>query len=365
MKKLPSQNTKQRSSNLELFRIITMLLIVAHHYVINSDIFQSVLEGNRFSAANIFLVLLGAWGKTGINCFVLITGYFMCKSKITASKYFKLLFEVMFYKITIFVIFFFAGLETISLTSLLNTFFPTTTVASGFTDCFLIFYLLIPFANILISQLTKHSHLTLIAILLFAYTFMATVPWFSVKLNYISWFFVLYLIASFVQLHPCEKFNNNKIWGPVMICSILLSVASVIAIFLYGDKVKIISGDTPYYFLSDSNKPFALLVAFSAFMFFRNMRIPYVKLVNTIGATTYGVLLIHSNSDTMRNWLWNTVLKNNSYYGTSSIYAHAIISVLLVFTVCSFIDFLRIKFIEPPAMKLFNKFMAARASKKQ
>lgn len=29
---------KQRNSNLELYRIIVMLLIVAHHYVVNSQV---------------------------------------------------------------------------------------------------------------------------------------------------------------------------------------------------------------------------------------------------------------------------------------------------------------------------------------
>ena len=78
-------NDKERASGIELFRIISMLLIVAHHYVVNSGI-QDLMYENPLSANSIFLFLFGAWGKTGINCFVLITGYFMCKSKITSKK---------------------------------------------------------------------------------------------------------------------------------------------------------------------------------------------------------------------------------------------------------------------------------------
>ena len=36
---------KQRDSNLELFRIITMLLIVAHHYVVNSGLMEVIRGG--------------------------------------------------------------------------------------------------------------------------------------------------------------------------------------------------------------------------------------------------------------------------------------------------------------------------------
>lgn len=73
------QQTKIRNSNLELYRIIVMLLIVAHHYVVNSGLI-TVMEETPLSARSIFFYLFGAWGKIGINCFVLITGYFMCKS---------------------------------------------------------------------------------------------------------------------------------------------------------------------------------------------------------------------------------------------------------------------------------------------
>ena len=44
MKKLPplwpDVKSKERNSNLELYRIIVMLLIVAHHYVVNSGLIQ-------------------------------------------------------------------------------------------------------------------------------------------------------------------------------------------------------------------------------------------------------------------------------------------------------------------------------------
>ena len=82
-----STNT-QRESGIELFRIISMLLIVAHHYVVNSGV-QDFIYENPLCVNSIFLFLFGGWGKTGINCFVLITGYFMCKSCISTKRAYK------------------------------------------------------------------------------------------------------------------------------------------------------------------------------------------------------------------------------------------------------------------------------------
>ena len=55
---------KQRKSNLELFRIITMFIIVAHHYVVNSPLIGFVHEEGKVNFNSIFLLLFG-WGGNG------------------------------------------------------------------------------------------------------------------------------------------------------------------------------------------------------------------------------------------------------------------------------------------------------------
>ena len=102
--------TIQRNSNLELYRIIVMLLIVAHHYVVNSGVLEIASEYPT-SLRSLYYYLFGAWGKVGINCFVLITGYFMCERHITFRKFIKLLFEVVFYMVFINAVLIIAGIE--------------------------------------------------------------------------------------------------------------------------------------------------------------------------------------------------------------------------------------------------------------
>lgn len=100
-------NEEHRYSNLELFRIVAMLFIVAHHYVVLSAL-PEVLAADTGIKAYIMTVF-GAWGKTGINCFVLITGYFMCMSHITLKKYVKLMAEVGFYVVLGYFVFILGG----------------------------------------------------------------------------------------------------------------------------------------------------------------------------------------------------------------------------------------------------------------
>ena len=132
-----------------------MLVIIAHHYVVNSDLLSLVRESPSLGTPDIFLLIWGWGGKTGINCFVLITGYFMCRSKITALKYGKLLGEVYFYKILFFLIFWITGYSVFSVKEFIKVLFPFWTVRDNFTGCFLLFYLFIPFLNKLVHTLAK------------------------------------------------------------------------------------------------------------------------------------------------------------------------------------------------------------------
>lgn len=130
-----------RNSNIELFRIISMLVIVAHHYVANSGVINEIVGITEPQLKDYFLLIWGWGGKTGINCFVLITGYFMCKSQITAEKFIKLLAEVEFYNIIIYAVFCLTGYTTFAWKAFLDGIILFKSISDGFTPCFLLFYL--------------------------------------------------------------------------------------------------------------------------------------------------------------------------------------------------------------------------------
>lgn len=108
-----------------------------------------------------------------------------------------------------------------------------------------------------------------------------------------------------------------------------------------------------YFFVNDSNKPLAVLTAVFAFLFFKNLNIGYSRFINTVAASAFGVLLIHANSDTMRQWLWRDTLDNVGHFD-GNIYLHAILSVLAVYAICTAIDFARIQLLERPFFKWFD-----------
>ena len=359
--KVLKQSTKRKSS-LELFRIITMMLIISHHYVVNSGLaaVDGPIFSNLLSWKSVFLLLFGAWGKIGINCFVLITGYFMCTSQITVKKFVKLIAEIMFYKLVFYVIFLISGYEKFSLITLGEAILPIIGVNQNFTGCFLIFYLTIPFINILIKNLSEKQHLYLLFILLFIYVFFGTVKILHVDMNYVSWFIVVYLIAAYIRLYSKKVFNNSNIWKKIAVFSIAIAVTSVlvcICIKYNFEKMDV------YFGVMDCNTLISLLVSVSCFMLFKNYNMKYSKVINTFATSTYGVLLIHANSSTMRRWLWQDLLHNVEVYDTKYLVIHAVLSVVIIYVVCTCIDYLRIRFIEKPFFELWDKHEPTLVSK--
>ena len=347
-----SKQGTMRSSNIELFRIVTMLFIVAHHYVVNSGLTAAdgPIYADPLHWRSLFLLIFGAWGKIGINCFVMITGYFMCESRITSRKFFKLLWEVMFYFIGVQMIFWITGYDDITLKSVIYTFVPVRSVSDSFEECFLLFYLCIPFINILIQHLTEKQHWYLLVLSGFIYVFFGTFR--RVTMNYVSWFIVVYFIASFIRRYPKPLFENKKLLGWLSLLSVFTSVLSVIACAAMG---KMIGRNMAYYFVTDSNTFLAVVTGTFLFLYFKSLKIRNSKIINVIASSTFGVLLIHSCSDSMRQWLWRDTFKNVEMYESPVMPLHAIGSVILIFTVCVVIDQLRIRFIEKPVFALWDK----------
>jgi len=330
-----------------------MMLIVAHHYVVNSGLIP-VMKEDPFHIQSIFFYLFGMWGKMGINCFVMITGYFMCKSNISLRKFMRLLLEIYFYNIAIMGIFLLTGYAQFSLSGIFYTLVPIQGFGENFTACFMVFYLLIPFLNIFVQSMTRKQHLQFVTFCLVIYVGIGTLPKIPLGMNYVSWFVVLYFMASYIRIYGFPINIANKNWGWLTLLSISISMASVVLMawlsMVFVDKIIPI-----YWFVADSNHIMAVITALCSFMFFKDLKIGYNKPINTIAASTFGVLLIHANSDTMRQWLWKDALDNAGHYSDELFWLRPFVAVFFIFALCIVIDIIRIRCIERPLFRFIDK----------
>lgn len=155
---------KVRSSNIELIRIVAMFGIALSHY---QFFLGEMMAEAPSSLTSMVHYTYSMWRKIGINCFMLITGYFMCVQSTSLKKYAKLLSQIYFYNIVIYVAFILAGKQTLTFGSLTYALFPFREISpDNFITDFLWFYLLLPFLSITAQNLGKKMHAQLVVLLL-------------------------------------------------------------------------------------------------------------------------------------------------------------------------------------------------------
>ena len=193
-------------------------------------------------------------------------------------------------------------------------------------------------------------------LLLLYYTILGSIPKFDVQFNYITWFSVLFIIASYIRLYPQRVYEKSIIWKWTFIFCVMLALGSVVVI-QHLSTTHSIKADKLFFFVSDSNKILAVIIAISSFLWFMNIKMKYHKYINAFGGSTFGVLLIHANSDAMRTWLWKETMDCVGHYNLHilNLVLFCIGGVLIVFIVCNLIDQVRIQIIEKPILSWLDK----------
>jgi hypothetical protein len=345
-----------RSSNIELLRIVAMLAIIAHHYVVNSTVVR-LFDPIHPTANSVFLQLWGMWGKTAINVFVLITGYFMCERRLTLKRYLKMLFEIVFYSWAVWFVLACFGYETLTWKGVINRIFLRHIITNqngGFVPAFMWMYLLIPAMNVYLKNVSKLNLYCTIGVLLGMFTMCGTFCGANVY-HHVFWYATLYFVGAAIHKYPLFWMTSARACVCVLALSVFMAMLSVVCIdcltaWLGGFRIDC------YYFVADSHKVFSFLVSVFSFLTFKNWRLPQSQLINAIASTTFGVLLIHAATDGMRRWLWQDFIKVPTAYGFSlfTLIAYSILVMLGVFIACSAIDYLRIRFIEKPMFNFFK-----------
>ena len=329
----------QRNSNLEILRIIAIVLIVAHHWAFHG--FQNIdlVASNPNTYIIYFLTI---FGKVGVNLFIILSAYFMVTSNFTIRKFLVVSGEVYFYSILFLVLFLtvLTPVSPISGSSIVSSILPVSHSAYWFITDYLMLMILSPFLNKFISILSKHNYLNLLGLTLLMWCIYPTFTGHSFEFNSIFWFIVLYLIGGFIRLHVnLDKFSFKKLIVTgiisIIVCYVLYAGVSTAGLLLGSGKILEVSK-----LLYGENSLFVLIVSIVLFIIFLKRKEFSNKYINYIAGSVLGVYLIHENMY-FRPFLWKVLLKNSTYYNSPSLIIFAIVSIIGIFLICTGIDIIR------------------------
>lgn len=168
----------------------------------------------------------------------------------------------------------------------------------------------------------------------------------------VGWYMTLYFVGAYLRMYAGKWAHDVRLAARWLLILVPLAWASIVAIDVIGQHFHKGNWFQAFYFFGQSSQILAFLIGLMVFLFFLNVRIPQSRFINAVAKTVFGILLIHAHDDAMRHWLWGHLLNVPAMYNApmGMLVLHAAGSLILVFTVCSVLDWLRICYIERPVM---------------
>jgi len=260
-----------RQSNIELCRIVSIVLVILVHTT-----FQSV----GWDCSSFGILLLAAFSIIGVNVFVLITGYFSTEPKKISLA--NLLFICLFWMIIRVTIGYSFGL-----TITWRDFFFVTR-SNWFIPSYLCLLFFTPVLNAFCDSTNKRALLGVsLALFFFEIWFDLLPPHPRISLGSqrgysVLSFMALYLLARYIRLFGVPRWFRKGSFAIYLLCSILLCFLALSLIKLGYAATRIV--------YSYSN-PLIVLSAVSFLVTFEKMPMKENRVINHFAKSTLAVLL--------------------------------------------------------------------------
>lgn len=324
-----------RKSNIELLRTILMFMVIVLHYN-NSQM------GGAFAyatgAALSFLKLAETFAICGVNCFVLISAYFLSQtSRRSLRKPIHLLCMVIGYQLLSFVMNICLAGGGFRLKTLLGCFIPI----NWFVILFCVLYMISAYINPLFEVLTKKQLEQCILLCLLFFVVYPTVieSGLSVLTGSTEWpgmgtvtlsgsaggytivnFVVLYLIGGYLHKYPVPFTRVQCLGGflAATLCDYVLSIFS--------------STYTSY------SNLFVVLQAVTLFLVFLRWDMKYYPAVNFISKSAFGIYLLHTSSFMIVSFWGYFRIPEYSQKGLGLVIPHLLVSCVAMYLICLAVD---------------------------
>lgn len=267
-----------RQSNIELCRIISILLVLVVHSAFAANGYPKELN-----SSSLWLIILESISIIGVNVFIFISGYFSIKLK-----------PKTIYNIVITCAFYFIVLTTASLIigkpfELKNILFVSN--SHSFIFSYLCVVMVSPMLNTFAEKTDKKTFAwALISFFIFQCYFCYLPGTFIKSFHYgyglVSYSFI-YLIARYIKLYGAPNIIRKYSGTIYLTSSLLLIVLSCVFVKM---------GYSVLGWLFAYNNPVIMLSSICFFLSFEKMEIPSNKLINHIAKSTLGILLFHASA---------------------------------------------------------------------
>lgn len=348
----------QRNISLDILKCLSMLFVVLLHVGNDTKGYYQVVLNPPFDIKWLLDCFISTFAFVAVNCFVLITGYFLCESKIRYKKIINLWLTVFTYSFGFYVILCIVPFcnTHFSVAEIIKNAFPIIHKRYWFVTCYLLLYALVPFLNKLINVLSNNEFKLLLFILITFYVVLTTLfnDIVDSRNGYsLCWFIILYFTAAYIRKNPFPKLHYGWLY---IITSLISFGLTIIIEFIDSSPFEFLTRDPRNY-----NSIFTFFSSVCLFLFFEQLDLKVTSklsnIISRISIYSFGVYLFHEHQY-LSPIIWHKIVglyrfQNN----TIKFFIVYFSSVILIYIIGILVEWLRtivFKLFEPAIQKLTN-----------
>lgn len=222
------KSTDERNNAIDILKILSMVMVVLLH-LRQYGIYKAEVE--LHTPIYWMALLVRSFSVVAVNCFVLISGYFLCDQVVKKRKLLSQWIQVEMYSVGIYLVLCIIPKADVAFSAktLVRQMLPILTNQYWFFTCYILLMLLVPFLNKFINALSQAEFQKCLALLLVLFSVIPTInvfgDSFGINGGYsLLWFIVLYCIAAYVRRYPLK---NRKYGLGYLLCCMALVVINI------------------------------------------------------------------------------------------------------------------------------------------
>ena len=339
----------QRNSNIELLRIIAMLMIIAHHCAL----YGFYPEDVQYSSNKWIIDFLYSYGKVGVNIFVLITGYYMTEQSFRISRVLRIAGQVWFYSLCGLAVVLLIPGVSLERTDIVQSFFPIVNNRYWFASSYLFLVMISPAINVFVHKASRGLLQGTLAVLIIGCLVLPTLFDNMSFYSPMSWFVLLYITGSYIRLWRQDAGRPEKHLAWAIFWTLTIPAYAWVGIALWEPT----GGGGMSFMISPLNREGSIIGYMAAVEFFewaRSRQPKHWPWVNRIAGFAFGVYLFHENPF-FRELVWPFIGISDKIYSRFLLLWAAVI-MITIYLIGSVIELVRQKTVGRLWDSAVNKF---------
>ena len=328
---------RARQSNMELLRIVAMLMIVAHHMVRYAN---PSLDTYPVSVRWVYFFALESLGEVGVDVFLIISLWFLTARPLAMRTVRTHLLKteaiMLFYSIPLF----FVAKSTLGSDVpeyfALRSLFPLVSGLWWYMTAYALVLLFLPFLVRGLRALGQRMHAQLAYLATVCFGALPMVTFARIPLDALRSFMCLAVVVTYLRWYGLGRWNRRRVGRTLLCVSFVLSVGFGVLVRL--DPSSIINNDPMRWSWSPSSL-FVMGESIGLFLVFQSLHIQS-RVVNALARSTVGVYLIHEHPG-VKVLLWHDLAPFADVFGSPLWLPLSLAVTGGVFCVCLGIDLVR------------------------